>query len=101
MKAMSTTAYGGPEVIQEVDLPEPTPGPGEVSITVEHAAVGLIDAIIRRGVFAAVEAVHKPPYVPGLEVVGTIRALGDGVTGLTVGDEVATLTLPGSGGYAE
>lgn len=101
MKTMSITRYGGPEVIREAEMPEPVPGRGEVAITVSYAAVGLIDAMIRRGVFAEVDAVQKPPYVPGLEVTGTVRAIGPGVVGLDVGDPVATLTLPNSGGYAE
>jgi NADPH2:quinone reductase len=101
MKAMSITHYGGPEVVQEVDLPVPQPGPGEVSIDVTHASVGLIEAMIRRGMFADQPAVVKPPFVPGLEVVGTIRALGEGVSGLQVGEQVTTLTLPRQGAYAE
>lgn len=101
MKTMSITRYGGPEVIRVVEAPEPVPGTGEVAITVSHASVGLIDAMIRRGAFADVDAVQKPPYVPGLEVAGTVRAVGAGVVGLEVGDPVATLTLPNSGGYAQ
>lgn len=101
MKSMSTTAYGGPEVIQEVHLPTPEPAAGEITIDVQYAAVGLIDAIIRRGTFADLDYVPKPSYVPGLEVTGTVRALGEGVTGLSIGEHVATVTLPNSGGYAE
>jgi NADPH2:quinone reductase len=101
MNAISITAYGGPDVLQLVDAPDPVPGPGEVTITVTHAAVGLIDGLIRRGVFAGNDAVPKPPFVPGLEVAGTIRALGAGVDGLAVGESVATLTLPAQGGNAE
>lgn len=98
---MSITRYGGPEVIDEVILPEPQPGPGEVTIDVTHASVGLVEGIIRRGVYAAREGVVKPPFIPGLEVAGTIRALGEGVSGLRVGEHVTTLTLSHQGGYAE
>jgi len=101
MKSMSTTAYGPPEVIQEVRLPTPEPGEGEITIDVQYAAVGLIDAIIRRGTFAHLDYVPKPSYVPGLEVTGTVRTVGKGVTGLVIGEQVATVTLPNSGGYAE
>lgn len=101
MKSMSTTAYGGPEVIQEVHLPTPVPGAGEITIDVQYVAVGLIDAIIRRGTFADLDYVPKPSYVPGLEVTGTVRAIGEGVTGVSIGEQVATVTLPNSGGYAE
>lgn len=98
---MSITRYGGPEVIEPVDVPEPQPGPGQVSIAVSHASVGLIEGIIRRGAFADVDGVVKPPFVPGLEVAGTVRAIGEGVTGLRPGEQAATLTLPDQGGYAE
>lgn len=91
---MSTTAYCGPEVIQEVQLPTPEPGAGHITIDVQYAAFGLIDAMIRRGTFADLDCVPKPSYVPGLEVTGTVRALGEGVTGLSIGEPVATVTLP-------
>ena len=101
MKAISITAYGEPGVLEQQELPEPAPGPGAVSITVSHSAVGLVDAIIRRGELAEYDYSPKPPLVPGLEVAGTVRAVGPGVDRFAVGDEVATLTLPGMGGYAE
>ncbi|MEV4597091.1 zinc-binding dehydrogenase [Amycolatopsis sp. NPDC049253] len=101
MKAMFITAYGDPGVIEAAEVPEPVPGPGELSITVSHSAVGLVDAIIRRGELADYDYAPRPPVVPGLEVAGTVRAVGPGVDGFAVGDEVATLTLPRMGGYAE
>jgi NADPH2:quinone reductase len=101
MHAISVTAYGGPDVLQLIEAPDPVPGPGEVTIAVTHAAVGLIDGLIRSGTFADHAAVARPPFVPGLEVAGHIRALGSGVEGLTVGESVATLTLPKLGGNAE
>ncbi|WP_020659355.1 quinone oxidoreductase family protein [Amycolatopsis benzoatilytica] len=100
MRALSITRYGGPEVLEPIDAPEPVPGPGEVAITVSHASVGLIDALIRRGTLAEYDYAPKPPLVPGLEVAGTVRAAGQ-ETGFAVGDEVVTLTLPGMGGYAD
>jgi NADPH2:quinone reductase len=74
MKAISITAYGEPGVLEQQELPEPAPGPGAVSITVSHSAVGLVDAIIRRGELAEYDYSPKPPLVPGLEVAGTVRA---------------------------
>ena len=75
---------GGPEVIQwrEVDLP--APGPGEVQL--RHEAVGLnyIDTYFRTGLYPA-----KLPAGLGFEAAGVIEALGDGVTGLAVGDRAA------------
>ncbi|MEV4619623.1 zinc-binding dehydrogenase [Asanoa sp. NPDC049573] len=98
---MSISRYGGPEVFEQVELDEPVPGPGEVSITVSHASVGLIDTLIRKGMLAGNPAVPQPPFVPGIEVAGVVRAVGAGVDRVRVGEEVATLTLPGFGGYAE
>lgn len=101
MRAIRISQYGGPEVLVPTDLPEPTPGPGEVSIAVSHAAVGLIDVLVRRGTFADYDLPMQPPYVPGIEVAGTVRATGEGVTTWNVGDRVSTLSIPTGGGYAE
>ncbi|SCF44733.1 quinone oxidoreductase family protein [Micromonospora mirobrigensis] len=102
MYAAVVTRFGGPEVLQLQELPDPTPGPGQVAIDVSHAAVGLIDAYIRQGRFENQPGMPTPPFVPGLEVAGTVRALGEGVSGLRVGEPVVTLTGAGGGqdGYA-
>ena len=78
------------------ELPAPHPGPGEVSIEVQAAGVNFADLLIVKG-----EYQHKPPFpfAPGMEAAGTIRALGEGVTGLQVGQRV--LAMLDSGGYAE
>lgn len=101
MKAVQVTRYGTPEVLDLVELPEPAPGPGEVAVDVTHAAVGLIDVLIRRGDFAAHGLPMQPPYTPGIEVAGTVRAVGADVTGLAAGDRVGTLSIATGGGYAE
>jgi NADPH2:quinone reductase len=77
------------------DIPVPEPGPGEVRIRVRAAAVNFPDLMQTRG-----EHQHKPPvpFVPGLELAGEVDALGDGVTGLAVGDAVAG---GGRGGMAQ
>ena len=62
--------------LQYVQKPEPTPEPGQVSITVHTAGLGLIDALWTIGAMPS-----NPDFVPGLEVSGTIRALGEGVNG--------------------
>lgn len=77
------------------EAPAPTPAAGEVSINVNFAGVGLIDALWTTG------RMPSPlGRIPGLEVSGTIRELGSGVTGLAVGQKVAAI-LPGLGGFAE
>ena len=100
MKAVQVTEFGDPSVLTVVELPDPTPGPGQVAIDVTHAAVGLIDSYLRQGLYRDRTGLPQPPYVPGLEVAGTVRALGDGVTGFTVGEPVVALSAAGSGGYA-
>lgn len=87
---------GGPEVLLPRIVPVPRPAAGELLIRVEAAGVNRPDALQRAG--------HYPPPpganpTPGLEVAGTVVALGDGVNGFTVGDEVCALT--NGGGYAQ
>jgi NADPH:quinone reductase len=87
--------YGPPDTIEVVDQPVPEPTGGHVSIDVEYAGVNYAEVMARRGALAP----FAPPFVPGLEVSGTVRAVGDGVDGLAVGDPVCALTT--RGGYAE
>lgn len=101
MRAITISRYGGPEALTEVELPDPHPGPGQISIDVTHAAVGMIDVIFRRGDLAGDDRYPAPPFVPGIEVAGTVREVGDGVEQFTVGDPVVTLSLVELGGYAE
>jgi NADPH2:quinone reductase len=100
MKAIQVNQFGDPSVLALADLPDPAPGPGEVAIDVSHAAVGLIDLYLRQGLYRDRPGLPQPPYVPGLEVAGTVRALGAGVSGFTVGEHVVALSSNGTGGYA-
>ena len=101
MRAAVVARFGGPDVFEVVELPDPTPGPGEISIDVTHAAVGLVDVFIRQGLYRDREGLPQPPYVPGLEVAGTVRELGAGVDDLSAGEPVVTLSGTGAeGGYA-
>ena len=96
MKAITIPEFGGPEAIVLSEVPDPEPRAGEVLVRVAAAGVNRADVLQRQGHYA------PPPGesdVPGLEVSGTIEALGDGVEGWSVGDEVCAL-LSG-GGYAE
>ena len=96
MRAVEIAQSGGPEVLRPVTRPVPEPRPGEVLIRVEAAGVNRPDVLQRMGLYPLPPGVSD---LPGLEVAGTIAALGEGVTGWTVGDAVCALT-PG-GGYAE
>jgi putative PIG3 family NAD(P)H quinone oxidoreductase len=96
MKAVVITEFGGPDVLQLRDVPDPVVGPGEVVIDVAATAVNRADLLQRAG--------HYPPPPgapewPGLECSGTISAIGAGVLHWNLGDRVCAL-LSG-GGYAE
>jgi NADPH2:quinone reductase len=101
MRAVQAIAFGAPSVLEVTELPDPVPGPGEVAINVTHSAVGLIDVFFRQGLYRDRPGTPRPPFVPGLEVAGTVRAVGDGVTGLTLGERVVSMSGgSGTGGYA-
>jgi putative PIG3 family NAD(P)H quinone oxidoreductase len=96
MTAMTLPRFGGPEVLDSTTVPLPAPGPGEVLIKVAAAGVNRPDVMQRQG--------HYPPPAgapdwPGLEVAGTIVAVGDTVNAWHSGDEVCALLA--GGGYAE
>jgi len=96
MRAVAFKEVGGPEVLRAVELAAPVPGPGEVLIRVAYAGVNYGEVQHRLGDFGPPEGETET----GLEASGTVAALGGGVTGLAVGDEVAAY-LPDGGGYAE
>jgi NADPH2:quinone reductase len=100
MHAITVTQFGAPDVLTEVELPDPHPGPGQISISVTHAAVGFIDVIFRRGDHAGDDRFPAPPFVPGIEVAGFVREVGDGVDQFRAGERVMTLSLIELGGYA-
>jgi NADPH2:quinone reductase len=95
MRAIEIQEYGGPEVLKLVEAEAPAPGPGQVSIDVAYAGVNFADLKARSDGYR----VPRLPYVPGLEVSGRVRATGEGVTDLTVGQEVTALTTGGA--YAD
>jgi putative PIG3 family NAD(P)H quinone oxidoreductase len=95
VQAITIRQPGGPDVLAWETVPDPEPGPGEVLVEVVATAVNRADLMQREG--------HYPPppgasAYPGLECAGRIAALGDGVTGWQVGDEVCALLA--GGGYA-
>ena len=100
MHAMIISEFGGPQVLVPAELPDPKPGPGQISIDTSHASVGLVDVFFRRGGLAGRPGYPRPPFVPGLEVAGTVRELGDGVSDFQVGEPVVTLSQMSLGGYA-
>jgi NADPH:quinone reductase-like Zn-dependent oxidoreductase len=88
MKAVQYAEYGGPEVLHVADdVPEPHAGPGQIRIKVRAAGVNGIDWKIRRGSFGG----GKPPAHPlgtGIDAAGVVDEIGEGVTGVAIGDPV-------------
>lgn len=96
MKAIDPDAPGGPEVLRPVERPVPRPGPGDVLIRVAAAGVNRPDVLQRRGLYPPPPGA---PSIPGLEVAGTVEALGEAVDGLVQGQAVCALVA--GGGYAQ
>jgi NADPH2:quinone reductase len=95
------TEPGPADSMRTAELPEPSPGPGELSIDVAYAGVGFVDTLFRSGAFGL-----PTPLTPGLEVTGRVRGVGAGVTGFAPGQAVAALLNDfgrgmRAGGYAE
>ncbi|MFD8567152.1 NAD(P)H-quinone oxidoreductase [Streptomyces sp. NPDC059639] len=96
MYAITIPEPGGPEALVWTEVPDPVPGEGEVLVEVVSSAVNRADLLQRQGFYSPPPG--SSPY-PGLECAGRIAALGPGVSGWSVGDEVCALLV--GGGYAE
>jgi NADPH2:quinone reductase len=96
MRAVEITQPGGPEVLKIGTRPVPQPGPGEVLVKVAAAGVNRPDTMQRAGNYPVPPGASD---IPGLELAGSVVALGDGVKQLRVGDAVTALVA--GGGYAE
>ncbi|MBW8092362.1 NAD(P)H-quinone oxidoreductase [Streptomyces hygroscopicus subsp. hygroscopicus] len=96
MHAITIPEPGGPEALVWAEVPDPVPGEGEVLVDVAAGGVNRADVLQRQGFYPPPSGA---PSYPGLECSGRISALGPGVTGWAVGDEVCALLA--GGGYAE
>ena len=96
MRHITIDGFGGPEVLKPVTGPRPVPAPGEVLLRVHAAGVNRPDLVQRRGAYPPPPGITD---IPGLEVAGTVVALGDGVTQVAEGDRVCALVA--GGGYAD
>ena len=101
MKAALLKAYGGTDQFAVEDIPTPEPKAGEVLVKIEASAVNPFDLILRQGFMA--QYIPLPlPAVLGGDAAGTVAKLGEGVTGLAVGDRVvADFAANGKGAHAE
>ncbi len=97
MRAIQFAAFGGPEVLELVDVPEPHPGPGEIRIAVRAAGVNGVDWKLRSGAMGDAVATQLPAGT-GRDGAGVVDEIGAGVSGVTVG---ASVFGGGSGTLAE
>lgn len=95
MKGIQFTQFGGPEVLELVELPDPEPGPGQIRVAVRAAGINPIDWKVRSGAMGG-----DLPKRTGQEVAGVVDMLGDGVRGAEVGEAVFG-GAAGGGGAAE
>jgi NADPH:quinone reductase-like Zn-dependent oxidoreductase len=101
MNAIRYLHYGPPDVLELVTLEEPVAGPDEVRVRLKAAGVSPIDAKLRSGALQAHFSLTFPK-IPGRDGVGVVDQIGEGVTGLSLGDEVCVAADPArSGTYAE
>jgi NADPH2:quinone reductase len=96
VKALLCTRFGGPDVLEMTELPDPVAGEGQVLIDVKVCAVNFTDYLVIQNRYQ-----YKPPlpFIPGGEVAGVVRAVGAGVTTVAVGERVIASTQ--IGGLAE
>ena len=94
MKAILVNFCGGPEQLELLEVPVPTPGPKQALVKIEASGVNFIDIYFRMGLYKA-----NPPIALGMEAAGTVEAVGSGVTEVAPGDRVAYAMARGS--YAE
>lgn len=89
--------HGGPEVLEIVEEGLPSPAAGEIRVRTLAAGVSAHDVMLRSASFPGFP---KPPFTPGVDIVGTVDEVGGGVSNVEPGETIAAL-LPAEGGYAE
>ncbi|TPJ66262.1 zinc-binding dehydrogenase [Mesorhizobium sp. B2-7-1] len=101
MKAIQFSRFGGPDVLEVVDAPTPVAGPGEVLVKVGAAGVNFFEVLMRADRYAVTPSL---PVFPGVEVAGTVEAVGEGVNRRLLGSRVAAPLFVSArpfGGYAQ
>lgn len=100
MEALVAHAYGPLEDLEFADLPKPVPGPGQVLVRLEAAALNPVDKALVTGAMREVMPVRHP-FVPGIDGSGVVEAVGEGATRFAVGDAVIAWNGVASGALAE
>lgn len=98
MKAIGFYKHGGPDVLQEIEVDKPKPGPNEIEIKMEATSVNRFDILVRVGYHGLDLSM---PHIPGADVVGRVSAIGENVTEVGVGEDVVSNTLYGCGKCAQ
>ena len=87
MRALQFRAYGGPEVLEWAEAPDPHAGPGQIRIAVRAASVNAMDRKVLTGMRSGGKQMVGPGYL-GYDAAGVVDEVGEGVTGVAVGDDV-------------
>jgi NADPH2:quinone reductase len=93
MRAVRSHEPTGPSSLRVDELPDPTPGPGEVLVEVKAAGVNFPDVLLSYGKY---QFKPPPPFIPGGEAAGVVTAVGAGVSSVAVGDRIATTMIYGA-----
>jgi len=94
MKAAQFSRFGGPEVLEIVDLPDPHPGPGQIRIVVHAAGINATECKLRKGLLSFGAGL---PQTTGRDVAGVVDEIGEGVTDVAAGDRVFGVSDDGAG----
>ena len=94
-RVLQVRRFGGPDGLEVVDAPLPSPGRSEVRVRVLASSVNYTDVLIRRHLYPQTMRL-QPPFVMGYDVVGEIDQVGEQVRGFQVGERVADMTVVGS-----
>ena len=93
MKAVGFKSFGGPEVLEIMEVPEVSPGLGEIRIRNYASAVNPTDIVSRSGLVAQFQKDFLLPCVPGMDIAGVVDQVGEGVeTGIKIGDNVKIIS---------
>ena len=95
MKAVGFKSFGGPEVLEIMEVPEVSPGLGEIRIRNYASAVNPTDIVSRSGLVAQFQKDFLLPCIPGMDIAGVVDQVGEGVeTGIKIGDNVMGMVIP-------